>query len=667
MNLALRPATLEAMDRFRNRRSRLLRWRAGLTMVGAALIAFLAVALLDRAWLMPDSIRSWVSVAIYAGCLVLGWRVALRHLSAAKSEMGVAALMESADPTLRERLLAAVELAQTGDTSRVSDSIEFRARLQDEIASEVTGKKWQTALPGRSLNRSVWLVLGAVAAVFGLSFIPALHLPGFLARAALPFANLERPSSVKIEIVRPSPASTTAPFASETEIAVDITEGKATSVILESAEPGSKSRRIELTHLTGNRFEGRLPVGQTDVKYRLRAADAMTTWHTLTARPRPRVVEFVKTLVPPSYSGLPELKLTEDHGDLEALEGSTVKLALKTNQPISKAAVMLNPDQAQHPAPPASTVASPQEIHTDLKVAEGTESWQIALTSAETGFTNEESSPWRVTSVPDLPPTAQITEPLEQVELLPDESLRLSGLATDDVGLASVKLAHAINGTDWKEIDLATKPGKEATVQHLFQLATTGVKVGDNVILKLVAIDLKGQKAESQPVRVIILEQTVDPRQREWAEQQRRLAQQTEALSEKTRDMRKAMEQVKKDARKEKAPDQAESTLAQAQEELRQVKERTDDLWEALKNAAREAPTALDAQETQLLGERLAHLRQDSIPEMEKEIKEPVENPEALRRAANEAASDADTLASATRVFAAKATAKVAAQSAQQA
>ena len=202
MNLALRPATLEAMDRFRNRRSRLLRWRAGLTMVGAALIAFLAVALLDRAWLMPDSIRPWVSVTIYAGCLVLGWRVALRHLSAARSEMGVAALMESADPTLRERLLAAVELAQTGDTSRVSDSVEFRARLQDEIASEVTGKKWQTALPGRSLNRSVWLVLGAVAAVFGLSFIPALHLPGFLARAALPFANLERPSSVKIEIVR---------------------------------------------------------------------------------------------------------------------------------------------------------------------------------------------------------------------------------------------------------------------------------------------------------------------------------------------------------------------------------------------------------------------------------------------------------------------------------
>ena len=667
MNLALRPTTIEAMDRFRDRRSRLLKWRAGLCMLGSLLAALIIVSLLDRAWLLPDIVRPWVSVAVYVGCLILGWRVALRHLGAAKSEMGAASLIESAEPSLRERLLAAVELSQTGDTSRVHDSPEFRARLQDDVAEEVSGKNWKSALPSDSLNRWWLLFFGATAVAVLLSFVPSLHLPGFLARAALPFANLERPSSVKIEIVRPAPASTLAPFASEVEVAVDLIGGNADKVILESAEPSAKSRRIELTHLTGNRYEGRIAVGQTDVRYRFSAADAMTSWHTLSARPRPRVVEFVKTVVPPSYSGWPEQKLTEDHGDIEALEGSVVKLVLKTNQPLSKAEMLLNPEQPQHPQAPESKLTAAQEISTDITVKEGTESWLVSLTAKETGFTNEESSPWRIATVPDLPPTAQITEPVEQLELLPDEAARIAGLATDDVGLASVKLAHAINGTDWKEMDLVSKPGKEASVQHLFQLAATGVKVGDNVILKLVAIDLKGQRAESQPVRVIILEQTVDPRQRQWAEQQRRLAQQTESLAEKTRDMRKVMDKVKKDAKQNnQATDQAESTLAQAQEELRQVKEKADDLWEAVKEAAREAPTALDNQETQLLGERLAHLRQDSIPQMEKQLKEPVESPESLRQAANEANSDADTLASASRVFAAKATAKVAAQAAQQ-
>lgn len=669
MNLALRPATLEALQRFRSRRSRLLWLRAALCVAGLAVGLLLLLALLDRAWFLPDMIRPWASVVAYAGCAVVAWRVALRHLGEAKDETGAARLIETAEPALRENLLAAVELAQTGDTDRVPDSPEFRAKLQDEVAAAVGRVDWNRALPSRSL-RPWWLVLfGAVALVALLSYIPALHLPGFLARAALPFANLERPSSVKIQIVRPSPSSTQAPFASEVDLAVDIVGPHPDKVLLETAEPTAKPRRIELTNVTANRYEGRIPVGQSDVRYRLRAADAITSWHTLTARPRPRVIEFAKTIVPPAYAGMKEQPLKEDHGDIEALEGSTVKLTLKTNQPVSKAEVVLNPDQTNHPAAIPAKSLSQSEITTELAVNETTDSWQIALVSAETGFNNDESSPWRVTAIPDLPPTAQIMEPKEQVELLPDEAVRLSGLAADDIGLAAVKLAHAVNGADWKETELAAKPGKEASVQHLFPLAPLGVKVGDTVILKLVAVDLKGQKAESQPLRVIVLEQTIDPKQRQWAAEQRRLAQQAQDLSEKTRDMQKAMQQVQKNARlekKNKEMDNADNALARAQEQLRQVKEQADDLWQELKKTAQQAPNPLDAQETQLLGEKLTQLRQEAIPEMEKQMKEPVENPELLKRAANEATNQADMMASAAKTFAAEDTAKLASQAAQQ-
>ena len=669
MNLALRPATLDALQRFRSRRSSLLWLRAGLCVLGLAVGLLLLLALLDRAWFLPDVTRPWASLAAYAGCAFVAWRVALRHLGLAKDETGAARLFEAAEPSLREQLLAAVELSQTGDTDLVPDSPEFRAKLQEEVAVAVGRVDWKRALPARSLRPWWFVVLGAVALAVLLSFIPALHLPGFLARAALPFANLERPSSVKIVVVRPAPSSTKAPFASEVDLAVDIVGPHPDKVLLETAEPSAKSRRVELTNVTGNRFEGRIAVGQTDVRYRLRAVDAITPWHTLTARPRPRVIEFAKTIVPPAYTGLKEQPVKEDHGDVEALEGSTVKLTLKTNQPVSKADVILNPDQTNHPAATPAKTISASEITTELVVTESTDSWQIALTSTETGFTNDESSPWRVTAIPDLPPTAQILEPTEQVELLPDEAVRLSGLATDDIGLASVKLAHAVNGTDWKETDLASKPGKEATVQHLFPLGPLGVKVGDTVILKLLAIDLKGQKAESQPLRVIILEQTIDPKQRQWAAEQRRLAQQAQDLSEKTRDLRKATELVQKNARlekKNKEPDNADNALARAQEELRQVKEQADDLWQELKKAAQQAPDALDAQETQLLGQRLTQLRQEAIPEMEKQMKEPVESPELLKRAASEAAGHADMLAAAAKTFATEDTAKVATQAAQQ-
>lgn len=669
MNLALRPATLHALNRFRRRRSRLLWIRGLLCLIGLTAGLLVVVALLDRAWFLPDAVRPWVSVAAYAGGIIAAWRVAIRFLNAAKNEAAAAVLIEAAEPSLRERLLAAVELAKPDASDEIKDSAEFREKLQDDVAAAVAALKLKKALPAKSLRPWWLLLIGAFALAAMLSLVPVLHLPGFLVRAALPFANLERPSSVKIQIIRPSPSSTKAPIASEIELAIDVIGPQPGRVIVESAELGAKARRIELTHAAGNRFEAKLAMGQADLRYRVRAADAITPWHTLTARPRPRVVEFSKTIVPPAYAGLKSQQLTEDHGDVETLEGSTVKLTLKTNQPIAKAAMILNPDQPTHPSAPATAFKSPAEITTELTVNDQNESWQIALTSEETGFSNDEASPWRITAIPDLPPTAQITEPTEQIALLPDEGARLAGLATDDIGLASILISHAVNGTQWKERELASKPGKEAAVQHLFSLAPLGVKAGDTVLLKLIAVDLKGQKAESQPLRIMVLEQTVDPKYRQWAAEQRRLASQAQDLAEKTRDLAKAMQQVQKNARlerKNKEPNAPENALAKAQEALDQVKDQADDLWNQLKQAARSAPTPLDAQEVQLLGKRLAQLRQESIPEMQRRSQEPVENPDQLRKTAAEAGNHAETLVHAARAFAAEDTARVTAQAAQQ-
>jgi hypothetical protein len=66
----------------------------------------------------------------------------------------------------------------------------------------------------------------------------------------------------------------------------------------------------------------------------------------------------------------------------------------------------------------ASTDARTDLLTTELPIKAAHGSWQVALKSQETGFTNEESTPWRITTIPDLPPTAQINEPAEQIELL---------------------------------------------------------------------------------------------------------------------------------------------------------------------------------------------------------------------------------------------------------
>ena len=671
MNLALRPATHEALQRFRLRRQQLLRLRAALCGGAIAFAAVALIALLDRAWFMPDALRPWVTLLAYGGAAHAAWRVAWRFIAQANGKEGTARLIEAAEPALRERLLAAVELADPRGGVNLKDSVEFREKLQDDVAGAIEGIDWNARLPTHTL-RPWFIAAGAVvAAILVLCLVPGLHLGGFMARAALPFANLERPASVKIHILEPLKASTLAPIGSEVPLIIETAGPQPAQTTLEFQVEGSKPRRTELSAVGTSRFEGVIPVGQTDVRYRVHAADAITPWRTLSARARPRIVEFTKTIIPPAYSGWKESQVIADQGDLEALDGSTIKLTLKTNQPVVQSVFVLNPDLPEKKTLPATTTPAGL-LSTDIAVQATHSSWQIALTSQETGFTNEESTPWHIITIPDLPPTAQINDPADQIELLPDEAVRLAGLATDDVGLSGVKLAHAINGANWTERDLpCTKSAKETLVQTLLPLAPLGVKTGDALLIKLIATDLKGQQAESPPVRVIILEQTIDPQQRAWVESQRRLALKADRLDEQTRELRKDLEKVRKTERNsrkdpDKAKDEAANALASAQEKLEQVKAQSEELWNALKEATRDAPNQLDASEAQLVGQKLAQLRREQLPDLEKLNADEIDDTEQIKRAANEAAGHAAVIAEALRAFAAEDSAKIAAQESQQ-
>lgn len=661
METQLRPATRQALDAFRARRRTLLAWRALLCFALIALSAALVAALLDRARFLPEVLRPWTTLSAYAAAALAAWRTGLSHLREAGSDLGAARLLESVAPGLHERLLAAVELAE----GHAGESAELRARLQDEVASAVKDLDVRSLLPARALRGWLLGCGGLALLTAALSCIPALHLPGFLARAAVPFANLPRPASAVIRLLDPSPADTLAAFHSEVAIVAEVSGRFTGPVQLESQPEGARSRLETMRPGTGNRHEASLGVGQADVRYRLHAGDAISPWHRLAARPRPRLIEFVKTVTPPAYTGLPASERTEDHGDLEALEGSTVRLTLKANQPVHNGRLQLNPEHTERPEPLTVTALPDGRLQADWTLTAGQEAWQVALTAIETGFTNEETSPWRISTIQDLPPIAQILEPQEQVALLADASVRLQGFASDDVGLAAVAVAHAVNGGTWEERPLAGKSGRETEVQSVLPLAPLQVAPGDTVLLKLVATDLKGQKAESPVVRVIVQEQTVDPQQRQWAEATRRLAQQAATLAAKTRDLRKAMEAVQKSTRQQRK-ESPESSLARAQTELSQVRDSADDLWERLKQAAATAPGHLEAAEMRLVGDRLAHLRHAPLSQLQKLAEGDIESTDPLRRQAATAGAEAEAIAQALRAFAAEDGARIAAQSARQ-
>ena len=672
MNLALRPATLQALAAFRARRSTLLHWRALLTLIVVAAAALAIVALLDRARLLPDPARPWISLAIYATAALTAWHLAWRQLAAARADTAAARLIEDAAPALRERLLAAVELSQSGTTTAtpISDSPEFRARLQDEVAAEVQSIRWSHALPFATL--APWFRrLALLALIFtALAVTPRLHFPGFLARAALPFAPIERPASVKIEILSPTPADTLAPFVSEVEIAANVLGDLGTApVLIEFGEPGAPTRKLEMALLQGTRFEQKLPVAQADVRYRIHADDGLTPWHTLSARPRPAIDAFVKTLTPPPYTGLPPVTVTEPNGDIEALEGSTLALTLKANQPIASATLTLNPTDPSPPPSPTLTPKPPLELTTTFEITPTLHSWQTRLTAAETQLTNDESNPWRITPISDAPPTVALTEPADLMQLLPDESLRVIGLASDDVGLKSATLRTTINAGTPADIPLTLPTAtREHELNHLLALAPLQLKGGDSLLVQFTVTDLKGQTAESPPIRLAIQEQTVDPKLRAWADAQQRLAQTATDLETQTRELKEAASKVKKDAalaKKDQPANDPEGQLARLKAALDTSTQLADDLWTQLQTAARTAPDQLAAEEARILGQRIAQLRQSALPHVAASATEPITSTDPLRRATSDADAAADAINKAATLFAAEATSQIANRAAE--
>ncbi|CAN5916574.1 hypothetical protein BH11VER1_BH11VER1_21920 [soil metagenome] len=663
MNTALRPATLEALANFRQRRKKLLHTKAWITAALVLLSLFLVVALLDRATFMPDHIRQGLSYLGYIGAAITAWWLGMRLVKEAGDIHHAARLMEKADPTLRERMLAAVDLSE-GNLDKLPDSAEFRAKLQDDVGTQLSVFKADEVLPTRLLKPWITALSAVAALIVLLSLIPGLHLPGFMARAALPFANLSRPSSVKISIVTPVNPDAMVPIASSVPLGVQIQGDVPAHVMVEIQSAETKPARMELSHSSGKNFEGSIGVGQSSVRYRVRAGDAITAWHTLDARARPRIVEFTKVITPPAYTGLPDKTLTEDHGDVSALDGSTVQLTMKANQAIDESAASMLPEGK------SLTIiqSKPDRLELAFKVNGKDDSWQLALTAAQTKFTNDESAPSRIETIADMPPTVAITQPEVQLEVRSDDAVQISGTANDDVGIAKIEIAHAINGADWKELKLMEKSGLEAAISTVFNLAPLTIKTGDSVLVKLVATDLKGQRAESTPVRFFIVENKLNLAQRDWAAKERRLAEQAKAIAEETRELRKEAEQVKANEKKEKNNESEKSEIAMAKlkQNLASVQERSEELWDQLKQAAQEAPNTLKSMEINLVGQHLAELRGKHLATVQEQTKAEQPDEKQLKQAANEAANEAETVANALKAFAAADTAQSAREALEQ-
>lgn len=645
MNPTLRPETVAAIQRFGARRQRLLTLRGICAFLFTIMLGWMALAAVDGTFIIEDALRWSLSLAAYGLAAAVAWITSWRYLFGARGRRDLARLLERAEPSLHEDLLSAVELAE--DEHPEFDSEAFRQRLQDNTAVKAAGLNIAALLPTKRLGRWFAIVSIVLAGLVSLFFVPGFHFPQLLARAALPFVNLARPSDTIITLLEPAPADRIVPYHETVPLVVELDGRLPRRVLLDTVDATGSRARVELIRERGNRFLGSIHVGQESIRYRLQAGGAITRYHQLDARPRPSVVRFDKTYIYPEYTGLEPRQIEEDHGDLSALEGTTARLSLQLNQPISGGELILDPTQRD--AEPLSIelgASSGDAIEVEIPIERAHDSYQVQLVARESGFTNDQSPSWRIEALPDLPPSVQWIEPtVTQLEVRPSDQFNALARAIDDVALTQVFQEYRVSGGEWVRVPLLDADGREAKVPLEWYLRPLNLSKGDIVLTKLVAVDALGLEGESIPLRLVVMEDLQDPAKRDFAEVQTRLDAQLQELVRDSRDLREAAERAHQALRNEPEERSAEQEqhLLQARDAADAVEERMADVRQALREAMEQAPGRVEQQELRAVGERLAEMQAQQLERAQQALNR--EQPANLHRNADQAREQSRDLA----------------------
>ncbi|MCA9146228.1 MAG: hypothetical protein KDB05_25745, partial [Planctomycetales bacterium] len=631
MSTALDPTVANKLRHFGRRRFQLLVMRGICAAVVTFLLCMAIVAVIDWYWVLTEEMRWSLSGAGYFVTLAVVWMTSLRKLVHLPAREEIATHVEAAEPGLRENLLSAVELA-TDNPAALHDSPVFRSLLQGEVAQQMAMIRIRNLLPLRLLAKWVVAAVLIVAIVATALNSPDPRFRTLAARAVLPGANIERVSRIHVDILQPSPTSLTVAKDETVAIVVEVSGGDVNEVTLETFTPDGESHRQLMRGRTSAEFAANIHVTAETTEYRVLAGDAVTRKYTILAKDRPRVVAFQKTYDFPEYSGLADETVTEDHGDVIVLAGTHTKLQLELDQEVSAAELQINsPTSDEVTTIPLAPNGAGQWWA--ILAAEEAAIYKVHLVSKETGFENLFSPRYEIRPLPDLIPRVGFVDQQETNLLLPpNDILALKGMAEDDLPLVSLEQEFSINGHEWQSLPLSVSEATSGesgddvgpSVNRIssawdWDLLNLQLKTGDQVTTRLVAVDRKGNRGESIPLRIVVSAPDFDPERHVMMQQKAELYDALAKLSTIAEEQKVAALEIIKRLRDERdlTPEEQRSVEDQALDRTtladlaRKLREESGKVLEDVEELTRLMPVGADAYDLELTGRVVARLHNE--------------------------------------------------------
>lgn len=616
------------------------------------LVSFLLVYGLDRLWVTPV----WARVAILAGGTSLFavfapyWlhRWVWRH----RREAQLARLIARKFPGLGDRLLGVIEL-QDQHESADSLSPRLRGAAMEVVAAEAGRQSLDAALPPPRQLRwglALLLLMGGTAAV--LSLTPRAGMNA-LKRWLMPLSDTERYTFTRLDH---PPAELWVAYGEAFDAALRLA---ADTERRPQTARGRYGQQPPVTaQLEGSGYTFSFPGQQEPGMVQFNVGDAL---HSLKVTPlqRPFVSEVAAVIAPPAYLEIPEQTLDLSNGVLNAVEGSKIRVKLRTNRELAEASfgptralvadilpAVTAPEGAKEPADdkepePAPPAKQPDYVPVSGKLAlRGTESVTPDLTVGKVpfeiplswrdryGLAGDNGYRVRVDAVEDAAPACYMQGVERQRAILPEETVEFEILAEDDFGIKAA-------GIEWS--GEFTKPSPEAPAKGELKLvegASQQPRVGRPAAFSPKAFGIQPQKitlrafAEdyfpgrgrvySEPVVIYVL--TRDEHAQLLKSQYDRAIAELEDLArreENSLDETSRLDQLKgEDLQKDDNRKRLETQEQAEAENTRRMEELTDRMEQLMKDAARNGD--IDQKTMQKMAESLKSMQELSAEDMPK-------------------------------------------------
>ena len=462
-------------------------WKRSLFWTGFAIVltgiiaVFAGEAIVD--WLMPlpSSVRiALLTVGAGVTCYLL-YKYLIQPLRASLTLRDVALNVERNHPNLEDRLVSAIEFGNRESTDPIE--AHMLQRLLEDTTERTQGIDFKATIDHSRTRKHVGIAALVVVGCCVLSLLFPKEIHTGLLRVLAPWEKTDPILTTKLAI---EPGNARILRGKSLPIHVTVTGKSADKVVLtyeNTHQQDTSTSEVETTEQQINMLQNpndkrgfayEIFNIDADMEYYVVANEIISERYTVEVFDMPRVTEISVAYTYPDYTGLKPVVQTGT-GDIQAVIGTQAELKLVTNKAIQTATFFLRDNEGrlyfteastetQEPGATPMTISDGNTLTTAIDVIENGR-YTIELLCID-GFNNEIPIEYTVRAVPDAVPEVVIKEPGRDIKTTKLGEVEIVAEATDDYGIAELKLRYRVGADELKEFTLSSSVPPSSTIEE---------------------------------------------------------------------------------------------------------------------------------------------------------------------------------------------------------